>query len=200
MPCLCQYFTTELGLRVKASLLDVKDNDGNGNENIEKGQVITGEVSASELANCKAEIHKLQKDLSSYRILEENMEFLMKKMIGEQQFLVAEITDLRKINEDMRLQQTADRNNQALERSALLRELNEIKSHLYERSNVVQNESLTNALKDANEKIYAMGMKYLKLRSNRGASKRTTIKNDHREDEEKSYDSSVSDESLGCDQ
>ncbi|XP_055907347.1 uncharacterized protein LOC129942446 isoform X2 [Eupeodes corollae] len=179
MPCLCQYFATEVGLRVKASL-DVKDNDeddhyhdndGNGNN---KGEVITGEVNASELTNCKAEILKLHKDLSSYRISSENMEVLMKKMIDEQHFLVTEIFELKKSNEDMRMQQVADRNNQALERSALIRELHEIKIQLRERSNdekiLQQNEALTNALKEANEKIYEMGIKYLKLRGYRRTS------------------------------
>lgn len=61
----------------------------------------------------------------------------MKKMIEDQRFLIEEIADLRRINQDMREQQIADRNNQALERSSLLKELSEIKSHLGERSHVV---------------------------------------------------------------
>ncbi|XP_053952676.1 uncharacterized protein LOC128859688 [Anastrepha ludens] len=193
MSCLCQYFGTSknrklIGLNSEGSEVTVlTPNTLPLTKNVTKDEPkqdtaskLNEEVSATELAAAKAEIWILKKHLNEAQISIENLENLVRTIILKQNELLGEMYDLKHQNYELQDECRMQRDYQMMERNATMREMHEIKTLLGDRTRVLEdtvsrNSELTSALQDANEKIYMMGMKFLKLKASR--SKRSNVAN-----------------------
>ncbi|XP_067629263.1 uncharacterized protein [Eurosta solidaginis] len=188
MSCLCQYFVTTknrklIGLSSDGSELSsffaTQNKVDLKKEEIKQDSVaskLSEEVSATELAAAKAEIWILKKHLNEAQISIENLENLVRTILLKQNELLGEMYELKQQNYELQDECRMQRDYQTMERNAMMREMHEIKSLLGDRTRlledtVTRNTELTSALQDANEKIYVMGMKFLKLKASRSSKR-----------------------------
>ncbi|XP_036325349.1 uncharacterized protein LOC118738520 [Rhagoletis pomonella] len=189
MSCVCQYFVTSknrklMGLNSDGSDVSVLTQNSLALTKDEAKQdsssKLNEEVSATELAAAKAEIWVLKKHLNDAQISIENLENLVRTIILKQNELLGAMYELKQQNYELQDECRMQRDYQMMERNAMMREMHEIKTLLSDRTKLLEdtvkrNSELTSALQDANEKIYMMGMKFLKLRASR--SKRVNTSN-----------------------
>uniref|UniRef100_A0A1B0BJD2 Uncharacterized protein n=1 Tax=Glossina palpalis gambiensis TaxID=67801 RepID=A0A1B0BJD2_9MUSC len=177
MSCVCQYFGNNATRAIPPSNcidngVDKKKVDEYVDPQINGCSSTKSEVSATELAAARAEIWVLSKNLTDAQISIENLESLLKHIIDKQGALLSELYALKRINSELQTECSTQRDYHTIERNAITTELHNIKKLLSSRTILLEealkkNAELTNAVQDANEKIYVIGMKFLKLKSTR---------------------------------
>ncbi|XP_065358640.1 uncharacterized protein LOC135952560 [Calliphora vicina] len=177
MSCICQYFVhTKDRQETEDPLTDASINqkDVLNAENAENSieALSNNDVSASELAAARAENWLLNKNLEEARITIENLESLIKTIMDKQNHMLTEMYNLKRLNQELEEECRLQRDYHAMERNAMIRELHDVKELLQQRSKLLEeslqkNNELSNAVEDANEKIYLMGVKYLRLKNAR---------------------------------
>ncbi|XP_012159066.1 uncharacterized protein LOC101460496 isoform X1 [Ceratitis capitata] len=186
MSCLCQYFVTSKNRKPTDPSTDGSDVSLFTPNTLalavakaeakQEANKLNEEISATELAAAKAEIWVLKKNLNEAQISIENLENLVRTIILKQNELLGEMYELKNQNYELQDECRMQRDYQMMERNAMMREMQEIKTLLGDRTRILilqqedtvtRNSELTSALQDANEKIYMMGMKFLKLKASR---------------------------------
>uniref|UniRef100_A0A1B0GF45 Uncharacterized protein n=1 Tax=Glossina morsitans morsitans TaxID=37546 RepID=A0A1B0GF45_GLOMM len=178
MSCVCQYFGNNATRTIPSSNcidngVDKKKLEENVDPQIkERDCSSTESVSATELAAARAEIWVLSKNLTDAKISIENLESFLKCIIDKQSALLSELYALKRINSELQEESRMQRDYHTIERNSIIRELHNIKTLLSSRAALLEearmkNAELENAVQDANEKIYVIGMKFLKLKSTR---------------------------------
>uniref|UniRef100_A0A1B0A0D7 Uncharacterized protein n=1 Tax=Glossina pallidipes TaxID=7398 RepID=A0A1B0A0D7_GLOPL len=180
MSCVCQYFGNNATRTIPSSNciengVDKKNLEENVEPQIKEREcssTSTRSVSATELAAARAEIWVLTKNLTDAQISIESLESFLKCIIDKQNALLSELYALKRINSELQEESRMQRDYHTIERNAIIRELHNIKTLLSSRAALLEearmkNAELQNAVQDANEKIYVIGMKFLKLKTSR---------------------------------
>uniref|UniRef100_A0A1A9VEV0 FMN hydroxy acid dehydrogenase domain-containing protein n=1 Tax=Glossina austeni TaxID=7395 RepID=A0A1A9VEV0_GLOAU len=164
MSCVCQYFGNNATRPIPSPNCIDNDVDKKKPEEYVDPQIkgcssTNSGVSATELAAARAEIWVLSKNLADAQISIENLESFLKCIIDKQSALLSELYALKRINSELQEESRMQRDYHAIERNAIIRELHNIKTLLSSRATLLEEErmknaELTNAVQDANEKIY----------------------------------------------
>ncbi|XP_061393145.1 uncharacterized protein LOC133328618 [Musca vetustissima] len=170
MSCICEYFVHSKDPDLSSSTTTDSKLSVNQLANKKETSSCGSDASATDFASAKAEIWLLKKSLRENHISIENLENLIKLMMERQNVMLTEIYHLKRLNYELREECRLQRDYHSMERNALLRELHDIRELLSSRSKmleetILKNAELINAVQDANEKIYMMGMKYLKMKN-----------------------------------
>ncbi|XP_037715413.1 uncharacterized protein LOC119550645 [Drosophila subpulchrella] len=91
-------------------------------------------VSASDLADCRAENWLLKKKLLEYEVTIENLEQLVTTIVEKQHQILSEMFYLRKENRELQSECHLQREYHSMERNALMRELHDARSSSRSRS------------------------------------------------------------------
>ncbi|XP_073816213.1 uncharacterized protein [Musca autumnalis] len=168
MSCICEYF-----IHSKDADQDTNNSKSSINKSSNNKQapsVVSQSSSVTDIATAQAEIWLLKKSISENRISIENLENLVKTMMERQNIMLSEMYRLKRINFELREECRIQRDYHSMERNAMLRELHDVRELLSNRSKILEetvlkNAELLNSVQDANEKIYLMGIKYLKIKN-----------------------------------
>ncbi|XP_005186005.2 uncharacterized protein LOC101899594 [Musca domestica] len=170
MSCICEYFIHSKDRDIGVTSDSNSKISLPGSSNNKEVSSLGSDASASEIASARAEIWLLKKSVHENRISIENLENLVKVMMERQNVMLTEMYRLKRSNFELREECRIQRDYHSMERNAMLRELHDIRQLLSNRSKMLEettlkNAELINSVQDANEKIYLMGMKYLKLKN-----------------------------------
>uniref|UniRef100_A0A1A9ZXL3 Uncharacterized protein n=1 Tax=Glossina pallidipes TaxID=7398 RepID=A0A1A9ZXL3_GLOPL len=178
MSSVCQYFGNNATRTIPSSNcidngVDNKKLEKNVDPQIKETECSsTKSISATELAAARAEIWVLSKNLTDAQISIENLESFLKCIIDKQSELLSELYALKRINSELQEESRMQHDYHSVERNSIKSELRNIKTLLSSRAALLEearmkNGELQNAVQDANEKIYVINMKFLKLKSTR---------------------------------
>ncbi|KAM7359447.1 uncharacterized protein ACRADG_012719 [Cochliomyia hominivorax] len=173
MSCICQYFVHSKDHHYSENPSAETNNDtaltGDNLENNDNSLTSNSNISASELSAARAENWILNKNLSDAHITIENLESLVKTIMDKQNVMLSEMYHLKRVNQELEDEARLQRDYHTMERNAMIRELYDVRELLQKRTKLLEetlqkNNELTNAVQDAHEKIYTMGIKYLRLK------------------------------------
>lgn len=85
-------------------------------------------ISASDLADCRAENWLLKKKLAEYEVTIENLEQLVSTIVEKQHQILSEMFHLRKENRELQSECHMQREYHSMERNALMRELHDLRT------------------------------------------------------------------------
>ncbi|KAH8309212.1 hypothetical protein KR059_007100, partial [Drosophila kikkawai] len=96
-----------------------------GEEELTEPSVTNSAVSASDLADCRAENWLLKKKLREYEVTIENLEQLVSTLVEKQHQILSDMFNLRTENHELQSECHLQREYHSMERNALLKQLND---------------------------------------------------------------------------
>ncbi|XP_062550338.1 uncharacterized protein LOC134215103 [Armigeres subalbatus] len=164
MPCFCQFFNKSKQHRTVTGADGAPSISNHSNFDRE------GKVSASEVVQLKAEIWTLRNALSDSTDMNNNMQDAITQAVAEKYALLDE---LQRAKNDVALLETErreERNLYCQEKDKFLQEIASYRVKINELSFLVdeisqQNIDLKQSLYEANDTVYRIGRKYIKIKS-----------------------------------
>ncbi|EDV37265.1 uncharacterized protein Dana_GF11508 [Drosophila ananassae] len=142
MSCICEYYaggenSQTDGDTLEDPSLETHTSDENGPD--PASPTLEGEsdseagnnslkISASDLADCRAENWLLKKKLREYEVTIENLEQLVTTIVEKQHQILSEMFHLRKENRELQSECHMQREYHSMERNALMRELHDLRT------------------------------------------------------------------------
>ncbi|XP_002138583.3 zinc finger CCHC domain-containing protein 10 [Drosophila pseudoobscura] len=133
MSCICQYFApvSDSGVDQVEAFPLATDEEGPSPENTNKEadqETAERTVSASDLADCRAENWLLKKKLADYEITIENLEQLVSIIVDKQHRILSEMFQLSKENRELQTECDLQREYHSMERNALMKQLHDVQT------------------------------------------------------------------------
>ncbi|XP_033246793.1 glutamic acid-rich protein-like [Drosophila miranda] len=153
MSCICQYFApvSDSGVDQVEDLPLATDEESPSPENTNKEadqETAERTVSASDLANCRAENWLLKKKLADYEVTIENLEQLVSTIVEKQHRILSKMFQLSKENRELQTECDLQREYHSMERNALMKQLHDVQTLSRNRSLELGRAALEEGAKD----------------------------------------------------
>ncbi|XP_017018843.1 zinc finger CCHC domain-containing protein 10 isoform X2 [Drosophila kikkawai] len=135
MSCICEFHSPVVDSPKSLTQLPLPANDDGsstevtpkdaGEEEPAEPSVTDSAVSASDLADCRAENWLLKKKLREYEVTIENLEQLVSTLVEKQHQILSDMFNLRTENHELQSECHLQREYHSMERNALLKQLND---------------------------------------------------------------------------
>ncbi|XP_020803561.1 protein BFR2 [Drosophila serrata] len=135
MSCICEFHTPGVDSPKDLTPLPLPTNDDDSSiavspkgaepEECSQESGASSAVSASELADCRAENWLLKKKLREYEVTIENLEHLVSTLVEKQHQILSDMFNLRTENHELQSECHLQREYHSMERNALLKQLND---------------------------------------------------------------------------
>uniref|UniRef100_A0A1I8PHB1 Uncharacterized protein n=1 Tax=Stomoxys calcitrans TaxID=35570 RepID=A0A1I8PHB1_STOCA len=174
MSCICQYIlhSKTPGIKNNPASENIKSEEyllGDPHEEKEPN-AIKKDIDAIDAGATQAAMWLLKRKVCEYQVSIENLENVVKTLMEKQNSMLTDMYRLKQVNFELCEESRMQRDYHTMERNAMIRELRDVKILLSHRSKLLEetiqrNTELMNSVQEADEKIYLMGMKYLKLKN-----------------------------------
>ncbi|XP_022233297.1 uncharacterized protein LOC111081522 [Drosophila obscura] len=131
MSCICQYYAPGLDSNMDQVAFPLATDEETPSENIiQDAEKESSEmtVSASDLADCRAENWLLKKKLMDYEVTIENLEQLVNIIVDKQHRILSEMFQLSKENRELQTECHLQREYHSMERNALMKQLHDVQT------------------------------------------------------------------------